>query len=182
MRRRQALQLAAVAAAVGALPGRGDAQPSPVRPRVAGDDVSAAWIATYRRAVDAMLKLPPTDGRNWYRQAMIHLIDCPHANWWFLAWHRAYIGHFEGICRELTGVEDFRIPYWDWTAVPRLPAAFSQPGLDPAGAGFIQSPAALQTGSRQAVRAMFTSFTPRQRTELQRRGIASADQFLARVC
>ena len=47
--------------------------------------------------------LPPTDPRNWYRQAIIHLLDCPHANWWFLPWHRGYLLHFEEICRQLSG-------------------------------------------------------------------------------
>ena len=46
-----------------------------------------------------MLGLPATDPRNWYRYALIHALDCPHGNWWFLPWHRGYLGWFERICR-----------------------------------------------------------------------------------
>src|SRR4051812_11909374 len=61
---------------------------------------------SYKRAVAAMLQLPPTDPRNWYRNAFVHVFDCPHGNWWFLPWHRAYIGWFERTCRELSGDPD----------------------------------------------------------------------------
>ena len=68
-------------------------------------------IPSYKKAVGAMLALDPSDPRNWYRNAMVHLLDCPHGNWWFLPWHRAYLGWFEETCRELSGGPDFALPY-----------------------------------------------------------------------
>jgi tyrosinase len=81
-------------------------------------------IETYREAVAAMKALPGTDNRSWTRQAQIHFDHCPHGNWWFLPWHRAYLHYFEEICRDLTGNDDFALPYWDWTANPSVPAPF----------------------------------------------------------
>ncbi len=81
-------------------------------------------IETYREAVAAMKALPATDGRSWQRQARIHQDHCPHQNWWFLPWHRAYLNYFEQICRDLTGNLEFALPYWDWTVNSRVPTPF----------------------------------------------------------
>ena len=78
-----------------------------------------------------MLALPPNDPRNWYRQAIVHVLDCPHANWWFLPWHRGYLLHFEEICRELSADPEFALPFWDWTSTPRVPAALFDDVLSP---------------------------------------------------
>jgi hypothetical protein len=85
-------------------------------------------INSYKKAIHVMLRLPPEDPRNWYRIALTHTMDCPHGNWWFLVWHRGYIGWFEQICRELSGDPSFALPYWDWTenADPKNPF---QPGV-----------------------------------------------------
>ena len=48
-------------------------------------------LAAMRRAVAAMKALPQSDPRNWIRFADIHRNFCPHGNWYFLPWHRAYI-------------------------------------------------------------------------------------------
>ena len=77
------------------------------------------------RAVAAMKALPQSDPRNWIRFADIHRNFCPHGNWYFLPWHRAYISSFERICRELSGKRDFALPYWNWTADRQFPAAFA---------------------------------------------------------
>jgi tyrosinase len=82
-------------------------------------------LVALRRAVAAMKALPPSDPRNWIRFADIHRTFCPHGNWYFLPWHRAYILSFERICRQLSRKADFALPYWDWTADRRFPAAFS---------------------------------------------------------
>lgn len=81
-------------------------------------------IQTYRDAVAQMKALASTDRRSWQAQAQIHFDHCPHGNWFFLPWHRAYLHYFEMICRDLTGNEDFALPYWDWTAEPSVPAPF----------------------------------------------------------
>jgi len=81
-------------------------------------------IQTYKDAVSAMKALPASDPRNWTKQAQIHFNHCPHSNWFFLPWHRAYLFYFEKICQQLTGNHDFGLPYWNWTGDKRVPAAF----------------------------------------------------------
>ena len=81
-------------------------------------------METYRHAVTAMKALPTSDPRNWSNQADIHFNYCPHGNWYFLPWHRVYLHYFEEICRELTGDNSFALPYWNWTANPKVPDAF----------------------------------------------------------
>lgn len=82
-------------------------------------------VESYRTAVRAMQALPASDLRNWTRQAQIHNNFCPHGNWYFLPWHRAYLVAFERLCRQLSGNPNFALPYWDWTANPQLPAFFA---------------------------------------------------------
>src|SRR5271165_3972863 len=81
-------------------------------------------LASYSKAVDAMQALPATDPRNWRKQAEIHLNHCPHGNWFFLPWHRAYLRYFEEICRDLSGDPEFVLPYWNWTKDPQVPKPF----------------------------------------------------------
>ncbi len=57
-------------------------------------------------------------------QGNIHRNSCPHANWFFLPWHRMYLFWFEQHCRKASGNPEFSLPYWDWTADTRLPAFF----------------------------------------------------------
>jgi tyrosinase len=92
--------------------------------RRAGTPGAAADEAIYARAVAAMRALPANDPRNWERQAEIHLNHCPHGNWFFLPWHRAYLWYFERICRDLTGEPRFALPYWNWQVNGAIPAAF----------------------------------------------------------
>jgi tyrosinase len=52
---------------------------------------------------------------------------CPHGNWYFLPWHRAYILMYERAVRQLTGNNDFALPYWDWTLDRQMPPSFVEP-------------------------------------------------------
>jgi len=81
-------------------------------------------IAAYKSAITAMKALPSSDPRNWTNQARIHNDHCPHGNWLFLPWHRAYLLYFERICRQLSGMADFALPYWNWSLTPSVPAPF----------------------------------------------------------
>ncbi len=140
-------------------------------------------LDSYRKAITAMLQLPPDNPLNWYRLAFIHALDCPHGNWWFLPWHRAYIGYFEQICRQMSGDPTFALPYWDWTATPGLPAPFDDASvLNPSNPAFIDS---LQNFSNQftnPVTTMFQNFTPAQQAQLQLRpGNGDAPTFLAQI-
>jgi len=89
-----------------------------------------ANIAAFRVAVTRMQALPSSDPRNWTRIAQVHANFCPHGNWFFLPWHRAYLISFESICQQLSGKSDFALPYWDWTAQRRLPAVLAQQTAD----------------------------------------------------
>lgn len=144
--RRDFIKTTAAAAGAAVLP-FGGLQPHAGRPRVrwnVTDPRAAKSLASYKTAVRAMLALPPSDPRNWYRHTLIHTLDCPHGNWWFLPWHRGYLGWFEQTCRELSGDPDFAIPYWDWTVSlqpdtfkPGIPAMLFDDVLSPSHASFI---------------------------------------------
>lgn len=74
--------------------------------------------------VKAMKAMGSADPRNWIVQADIHNAYCPHGNWFFLPWHRAYVYFFEAVCREASGDKNFALPYWNWTSDPTVPALF----------------------------------------------------------
>ncbi len=120
------------------------AQGSAKYQRLNVSDPNASHVLnSYKKAIRAMLKLPPTDPRNWYRVALTHTLDCPHGNWWFLPWHRGYIGWFEQICRELSGDPSFALPYWDWTQNldptrrPSVPLVMFEDVLTPTNPAYI---------------------------------------------
>ena len=98
-------------------------------------------LDTYARGVELMSNLPESDPQSWLWAANTHGIpdgtaprptwaQCVHGSIFFLPWHRAYLAWFETTIRELTGVEDWRLPYWDYTvpgddADRTLPVEFS---------------------------------------------------------
>ena len=85
-------------------------------------------MVAYATAVDRLkTRFPEADPRNWVQQTGIHENRCPHKNWFFLPWHRAYLNYFEQLCQEVLGDANFALPYWDWTQSPRLPAPFADP-------------------------------------------------------
>ena len=120
---------AALALATTAPSTRALADSTVVRRSIATLAANDPIVEAYRKAVAAMKALPATDPRNWTRQARIHNDFCPHGNWYFMPWHRAYLVAFERICRQLSGDANFALPYWDWTANPQLPAFFATPTL-----------------------------------------------------
>jgi tyrosinase len=94
------------------------------RENVAGMDSDHRTLRDYATAVERMKQLPVTDPRSWTQQAAIHLNFCPHGNWFFLPWHRAYLLAFEDICRDMSGNPDFALPYWNWTQNRSIPGSF----------------------------------------------------------
>lgn len=133
--RRTTLKTAGLAICAGTLPfgslAAGAAELRPYRRYNVTGKQGPRMLKSYAKAVRAMLALPPEDPRNWYRQAIIHTLDCPHGNWWFLPWHRGYLGWFEKICRELSGDPQFAVPYWDWTVDQKVPDGMFDDVLDP---------------------------------------------------
>ena len=107
----------------------------------------APWDDTllwYARAIDRMRQLPIGDSSSWRYQAAIHAYlrsedpfsssedrlpslshrrrfwnQCQHGSWYFLPWHRIYLGFFEQIVRShvvaLGGPDDWALPYWNYS-------------------------------------------------------------------
>lgn len=84
----------------------------------------ATALAAYEKAVGLMKGLEDKDPRGWQKQAEFHAKGCPHNNWFFLPWHRAYLYYFEQICCELLEDPHFALPYWDWSSDLAVPARF----------------------------------------------------------
>jgi tyrosinase len=83
-------------------------------------------LESYRAAINAMRLLPQSDARNWTRIAQVHDEHCAHRNWYTWPWHRAFLTSFERVCRQMSDDDEFRLPYWDWSANRQIPATFSQ--------------------------------------------------------
>ena len=189
--RRQFLSTAALSAAA-AIPGsaylsRLGAQTAArqqgmyIRRDIGAADIPMDILEDYRRAVTAMLQLPPADPRNWYRQSLIHLLDCPHANWWFLPWHRVYLGWFEKICREMSGNSRFALPYWNWSRDQRIPAEFFSGALDPSSEMYLESYADFKQNFEGTVVEVWRALTDRQRQALQHRGYEGVERLLVDI-
>jgi tyrosinase len=130
--RRQFLQLTAAGAAASMLVGCNPTfqalldriRNRPVRRDINSLSATDPVLTTYKSAIQLIKALPASDKRSWVNQSNIHLNFCPHGNWLFLPWHRAYLWRFEEICRELTGQNTFALPYWNWSKDPKIPAVF----------------------------------------------------------
>jgi tyrosinase len=137
-------------------------------------------LSSYAVGVRAMLKLPPDDPRNWFRNAFVHYLDCPHGNWWFFVWHRGYIGYFEETIRKLSGDGNFALPYWDWTTQPRLPDSMFQGVLDPRHRLYMKTTENLHIFSERmkpAIQAYQYSLNADQQEQLRLRGYGSFDDM-----
>lgn len=140
----------------------------------------SAAMADLRSAISAMLALPPDDPRNWYRQAMIHVLDCPHGNAWFFPWHRGYLYWFERIARKLIHNQGFVLSYWDWTHASDMPAAFFRGDLlDTQFPGFIHDFPTFDRMFRGPMERFWGSLTPNRLRQLQLRGMANFEMFWA---
>jgi tyrosinase len=177
--RRRFLASTAAAAVTASLARRAKAQRVPASwVRVSLTDPAApAMLDSYQTAIKALLKLDPNDGRNFYRNALIHTLDCPHGDWWFLPWHRAYLGWWERTVREFSKNPNFAFPYWDWTAQPFVPDVFWQGVLNPADPAFLSSGDAYYTALNPALTKFYQNATPAQQTRLTARGYPTAQSF-----
>jgi tyrosinase len=135
-------------------------------------------LESYAKGVEAMLKLPADHPQNWFRNAFIHLMDCPHGNWWFYVWHRGYLGFFERTIRSLSGDANFALPYWDWTKLPQIPSSVFDGVLTPTARAFepYTGNLALFTSFIQApLTKYWNSLSPAQLAQLDIRGYKSFD-------
>ncbi|GMG83405.1 hypothetical protein LNKW23_26180 [Paralimibaculum aggregatum] len=132
--RRRFLSSAAGIAAFGAtLAGRTRilAQDVPRRRPLHEMDLDDPDLITFRNFVGQMRNNDQIQGSiGWEDFAQVHARFCPHGNWYFLPWHRAYLRMYEHAARELTGQAGFALPYWDWTASPAFPRAFADESFD----------------------------------------------------
>lgn len=98
----------------------------------ATDPLNKKNLQLYAKAVGAMKATTfplPLNGDTvtwWEAHADIHANFCPHGNWYFLPWHRAYLHFFELVCREFSEDQSFALPYWDWSSDSRLPEEFDE--------------------------------------------------------
>lgn len=105
----------------------------PKRRSLAGLAWNDPIVASYRDAVGIMKQKPDSDPFSWVSLAKIHGTDpntyhfCPHGDWYFLPWHRAYTAMYERVVRKLTSNPGFAMPYWDWTSNPLMPQMFLTP-------------------------------------------------------
>jgi|GEM_PF-1154008 len=93
-------------------------------------------VDVYRNAVAAMkttrINIGGKTRTAWDHYAYIHQDFCPHGNWYFLPWHRAYLLSFEDACRRFSQNNNFMLPYWPWDQSPKIPAMFMNQHMDPA--------------------------------------------------
>ena len=176
--RRHVLTGAAAVVAASALPripARAQASATYTRYNVASPQ-GQQMLGYYQTAIRAMLQLPPSDPRNWYRLAFTHYLDCPHGNWWLFPWHRGFTGWAEQIVRQYSGYAQFAFPYWDWTASPQVPAAMSQGLLNPANPAFIGDLASFTSAFKPALASSdYWQQGSAQSQQLQYRCIQSND-------
>jgi hypothetical protein len=116
-----------------------------IRERKSWHKLNATEKGLYRRAVQLLTqeKIAGQEYANTYqRLAWVHDKSCPHGNWFFLPWHRVYTAHYEcELIRVLSAdpvtqaaaaknqlfkfaLDNFALPYWDWTVNPALPTEF----------------------------------------------------------
>jgi hypothetical protein len=169
--RRVFAQGSAALAAAAILPGPAAAG-EPVRVRRSIGDLireQSPLLESYRRGVGEMMKRDLTDKTSWWFQANIHDLpdeelaklkslerywrQCPHKNYFFLSWHRAYIYFFERIVRKASGDADFTLPYWSYDDPQQaaLPAAFA-PDADEIGSTPANPPLSRRNPLARAIR------------------------------
>jgi tyrosinase len=87
-------------------------------------------IEEYASAVAIMKARNPDDPTSWTYQSAMHGTHkspakplwngCQHGTWFFVAWHRMFIYHFEAIVRaavvQAGGSADWALPFWDYGA------------------------------------------------------------------
>ena len=178
--RRDVLTAAAVAAGATALPNVSARAAAKYRRHSVSSPEGQKMLASYAKGVEAMLKLPADNPRNWFRNAFVHLMDCPHGNWWFYVWHRGYVGYFEQTIRELSGDPNFAIPFWDWTELPQIPDQMFDGALTPTDKAFAPSTGNLALFTsliKPTMSKYFGSLSSAQQAQLNIRGYSTFDKL-----
>ncbi|MEO6815392.1 MAG: tyrosinase family protein [Edaphobacter sp.] len=135
-------------------------------------------LASYARGVQVMLSRPADHAHNWFRNAFVHLMDCPHGNWWFYVWHRGYLGYFEQTIRTLSNDPTFAMPYWDWTQLPQIPDGMFNGVLTPTDSAYARYTRDIGTFTsfiRPSLMQYWNRLSSAQRDQLNKRGYTSFD-------
>lgn len=147
----------------------------------ATSDEGKAMLRSYAVAVRRMVDLPPEHPHNWFRNAFVHFMDCPHGNWWFYVWHRGYLGYFEETVRKYSDKPDsFAFPYWDWTVMPQIPDEMFDGALTPVSESFLPYTKDLNTFTayiKPAMKTYWDTLNSAQRKQLDIRGYSSFDKL-----
>lgn len=120
----------------------------------------------------------------WTKLAEIHTYRCPHGNWFFLPWHRAYLNYFELICISalkeapaIDGADQFALPYWDWATRSTVPTPFldqNSPLYHPRDNTTLSSATFAATNIDRILRAQSFTVFGSSATRAQRSGEPSA--------
>src|SRR5215510_2135380 len=137
-------------------------------------------LQSYSVGITRMLERPPTDPQNWFRNAFIHMMDCPHGNWWFYVWHRGYVGYFEETIRNLSQDATFAIPYWDWTTTPEIPQSMFDSVRTPVDQAYLPYTKDLFEFTKfikVPLAAYWTTLTQQQKDQLDIRGYHNVEDM-----
>jgi tyrosinase len=111
-------------------------------------------LDAYSEAIRVMQERPNENPTSWFYQAAMHGSEeeptqalwnqCKHGSWYFVAWHRMYLYHFEQIVREAVrevgGPADWALPYWNYGlngVNASLPDAFRKPTNDDGSTNYL---------------------------------------------
>jgi len=103
----------------------------PMRRTLHGMALDDPDLDAYRTFVGMMLAKDQSKRASWLGFSLQHgtygdgYKYCPHGDWYFLPWHRAFVVMYEHAVRSLTGHAGFAMPYWDWTVDRSFPAPFN---------------------------------------------------------
>ncbi|MQP67246.1 twin-arginine translocation signal domain-containing protein [Niveispirillum sp. SYP-B3756] len=180
--RRGLLAGTAAIAGLGALSVPAQALPNPsrwVRFNVTSK-MGQEMLKSYAVAVRKMLELPISHPHNWFRNAFVHMMDCPHGNWWFYVWHRGYVGYFEQTVRKYSKNPNFAFPYWDWSQLQELPLSMFADVLTPTNEAFAKFAKDLPTFEREVkpgLEAYWKTLNAEQLAQQKLRGYESFDDM-----
>lgn len=119
-----------------AIPFEASTGPAPhARRDIAAMKADDPQLEMFRAAVREMKRRSAAnklDPLGWYQNAVLHAMFCAtndfdlqvHYCNYFLPWHRAYLAFLERKMRAVISEPSLCLPYWDWTATPRIPEHF----------------------------------------------------------
>jgi tyrosinase len=137
-------------------------------------------LASYAKGIRAMLEMPAKHPHNWFRNAFVHFMDCPHGNWWFYVWHRGYVGLFEQTIRKLSNDPAFTMPFWDWSELPRIPDEMFDGVLTPTDQAYKPYTSDIATFTnfiQPALKEYWNALSEEQRAQQEQRGVTSFEEL-----